>query len=171
MILTVVDDGNHYSSPYSSYQLPTLRSRGTESTPGARCDNGLQIKPGPVLPTPPHNKSSSDIPMAMGGSLSSQDEVVEAIKVDLQAKKWVQLRLVNLSLIQESDELRLSRNIDTSEWINSTNCTIFCCRTDLSTIFDKFELHSATSPILDLTSMLNFKCCTSTCHRRVTTLV
>jgi len=93
MILTVVDDGNHYSSPYSSYQVPTLRSRSTESTPGAQRDNGLQIK---VLPTPPHNKSSSDIPMAMGGSLSSQDEVVEAIKVDLQAQEMGTVKVSRL---------------------------------------------------------------------------
>jgi len=56
MILTVVDDGNHYSSPYSS----------------------------------------SDIPMAMGGSLSSQDEVVEAIKVDLQAQEMGTVKVSRL---------------------------------------------------------------------------
>jgi hypothetical protein len=96
MILTVVDDGNHYSLPYTPHINCPVRSRGTESTPGARHDNGLQIKPGPVLPTPPHNKSSSDILMAMGGSLSSQDEVVEAIKVDLQAQEMGTVKVSQL---------------------------------------------------------------------------
>jgi hypothetical protein len=88
----VGDDRNcphSYSSFYSSYQLPTLRSHDTESVSGARRqpqrDDDLQlqrpIKPEPMLLTSPYSKSSYDIPMAVAGSLSSQHEVVESIKI------------------------------------------------------------------------------------------
>jgi hypothetical protein len=94
MTLTVGDDGNclrPHSPSYSSYRLPTLRSRGTESISKTQCGNDLQlqslIKPESTLPTPPHSESSSDIPMAMAGSLSSQHEVVEAIKIALQRQE------------------------------------------------------------------------------------
>jgi len=52
--------------------------------------------------------------MAMGGSLSSQDEVVEAIKVDLQAQEMVQSRLVDLSLFKRV------MNLDRAEIIHQS---------------------------------------------------
>jgi hypothetical protein len=136
--LTVVDDS--YSSPYSSHQLPTLRSRGTES--GAWRENGLQLQrpthPGPMPPTPPDRKPSG-VSMGVAGPLSSQDEVVEAIKIDIQGQEvgTVKVGWLTMPLFSRKDELILSRNTVTSGSSNSTSCIIFCCRIDLSTTFDR----------------------------------
>ncbi|KIM75538.1 hypothetical protein PILCRDRAFT_13457 [Piloderma croceum F 1598] len=57
----------------------------------------------------------------MAGSLSSQDEAVEAVKIGLQG--------------QEEGTVK-NRNSLASDWINSMNCKIFCGRIDLSITFN-----------------------------------
>jgi hypothetical protein len=175
MTLTVGDDGNclrPHSSSYSSYRLPTLRSRGAESISKTQRDNDLQlqslIKPESTLPTPPHSKSSSDIPMAMAGSLSSQHEVVEAFKIAFKRQEVGTVQ-VNQFITCWAKRRAYTEQEYSGIGVEQFNELYdFLLQNRLKYHFQQFESRNWPRlhfPILDSTSMQISKRSSSTWHR------